>query len=82
MSNPNIQVSVRGPQQPSSTAPMTTIELTEAVVRLESSIDRSATDLPNDLTEEDTGYTTFSKTLGKPVWWNGTAWVDAIGATV
>ena len=24
----------------------------------------------------------FDTTLGKPIWWNGTAWVDATGATV
>ena len=24
----------------------------------------------------------FDETLGKPIWWNGTDWVDATGATV
>ena len=24
----------------------------------------------------------FDKTIGKPIWYNGTAWVDATGATV
>jgi hypothetical protein len=28
------------------------------------------------------GYIYFDTTLGKPVWWNGTAWVDAIGTVV
>lgn len=24
----------------------------------------------------------FDTTIGKPIWWNGTAWVDAAGTTV
>lgn len=28
------------------------------------------------------GYEYFDTTLGKPIYWNGTAWVDATGATV
>ena len=28
------------------------------------------------------GYQYFDTTLSKPIWWNGTAWVDATGATV
>ena len=28
------------------------------------------------------GYIYFDTTLGKPVWWNGTAWVDATGTAV
>lgn len=28
------------------------------------------------------GTSVFNKTLGKPVWWNGTAWVDATGTPV
>lgn len=28
------------------------------------------------------GYQYFDTTLGKPIWWNGTAWVDSTGATV
>ena len=28
------------------------------------------------------GYMYFDTTLGKPVWWNGTGWVDATGTTV
>lgn len=27
------------------------------------------------------GYMGFDTTLGKPVWWNGTNWVDATGTT-
>lgn len=30
----------------------------------------------------DIGYMYFDKTLNKPIWWNGTAWVDATGTTV
>ena len=29
-----------------------------------------------------TGYKYFDTTLGKPIYWNGTAWVDATGTTV
>jgi hypothetical protein len=29
-----------------------------------------------------TGMCFFDTTLGKPIWWKGTAWVDATGATV
>ena len=28
------------------------------------------------------GYQYFDTTLGKPIWWNGTEWVDATGVTV
>lgn len=28
------------------------------------------------------GLTYFDTTLGKPIWWNGTAWVDSTGASV
>jgi len=28
------------------------------------------------------GYSIFDTTLGKPIWWNGTVWKDATGATV
>jgi hypothetical protein len=24
----------------------------------------------------------YDVTLGKPIWWNGSAWIDATGATV
>lgn len=37
------------------------------------------------LTAIDTGVIYFDNTLnanGKPIWWNGTAWVDAVGAVV
>ena len=30
----------------------------------------------------DEGYCYFDTTLGKPIWWNGTAWVDSTGTTV
>ena len=28
------------------------------------------------------GYTYFDETIGKPIWWNGSAWVDSTGASV
>ena len=71
--NPTIQVNVSGHQQPADT-PMTTMELTHAV-------NRSVTELPANLTEQDAGYRAFHPTLGIPVWWNGSAWVDANGFT-
>lgn len=30
----------------------------------------------------DRGVTCWDTTIGKPIWWNGTAWVDATGAAV
>lgn len=33
-------------------------------------------------TELPVGFPTFDTTLGKPIWWTGTNWVDATGATV
>ena len=30
----------------------------------------------------DVGFQYFDTTLNKPIWWNGTAWVDATGAEV
>lgn len=33
-------------------------------------------------TTRSLGYMYFDTTLGKPIWWNGAAWVDATGATV
>ena len=38
--------------------------------------------LTNNTGIKEVGEQKFNKTLGKPVWWNGTAWVDATGATV
>ena len=39
---------------------------------------------PNNLTSslQDKGKMYFDTTLGKPIYWNGTAWIDATGATV
>ena len=28
------------------------------------------------------GFCYFDKTINKPVWWNGSSWTDASGATV
>lgn len=33
-----------------------------------------------DLTASDAGFMYFDTTLGRPVWWSGTGWVDATGA--
>ena len=30
----------------------------------------------------EAGFQYFDTTLNKPIWWNGSAWVDATGATV
>jgi hypothetical protein len=30
----------------------------------------------------DNGFQFFDMTLRKPIWWNGSSWVDANGATV
>lgn len=35
-----------------------------------------------ELTEGYEGYQFYDKTIKKPIWWNGTVWVDASGATV
>lgn len=34
------------------------------------------------VTPMKSGFCYFDTTLGKPIWWNGSAWVDATGATV
>jgi len=34
------------------------------------------------LTSNDAGKKVYDKTLGKPIWWTGSAWVDATGASV
>jgi hypothetical protein len=48
--------------------------------------DRFASDLSGTTLErptvEATGYRYFDVTLGKPIWWNGTHWVDATGTSV
>ena len=41
----------------------------------------TTTDRPT-LTSSDVGYTFFDTTVGKPIWWDGTNWVDATGTTV
>lgn len=40
------------------------------------------TDRNSDSTPRYIGECIFDKTLGKPVWWNGTNWVDAMGIPV
>lgn len=34
------------------------------------------------LSSTEVGRTYFDITIGKPIWWNGTAWVDSTGASV
>jgi hypothetical protein len=41
-----------------------------------------ANSLTSWLTAADAGYCYFDTTLGKPVWWTGSAWLDATGAPV
>ena len=38
-----------------------------------------ATSSRPSLGASDAGASVFDTTLGKPIWWNGTAWVDATG---
>lgn len=40
----------------------------------------ASTDRPTGIVV--TGFQYFDTTLNKPIWWNGSAWVDATGATV
>ena len=37
---------------------------------------------PTELEYGDRGYEYFDQTLNKPIWWNGTKWIDSTGATV
>lgn len=37
---------------------------------------------PSGLGADQAGMRFFDKTIGKPIWWNGSGWVDATGATV
>lgn len=39
----------------------------------------ASTDRPTGIA---VGFQYFDTTLNKPIWWNGSAWVDATGATV
>lgn len=63
-------------------------------IHLPSTIDMVVTDVINgryqtigaDLTANrpptpKTGESFFDATLGKPIWWDGSGWVDATGAT-
>lgn len=34
------------------------------------------------LAASDAGFSMFDTTLGQPIWWDGTGWVDATGASV
>ena len=46
-----------------------------------SNIKRSGT-TANRPTPNNVGFIYLDTTLGKPIWWNGTNWIDATGATV
>lgn len=81
MNKPNINVNVTGSQEP-STPPKNLIELTEVVTELQATVSRSSDELPSGLTADDTGFHTFSTTLGKPVWWDGAQWIDALGEAI
>lgn len=37
---------------------------------------------PTGLSDNYVGFCFFDSTLGKPIWWNGSNWVDATGTTV
>ena len=43
--------------------------------KVSSSLNRPTDNVPE-------GYSYFDTTLGKPIWWNGTAWIDATGEPV
>jgi hypothetical protein len=42
----------------------------------------TASDTASRPTDINTGFQYFDITLNKPIWWNGSDWVDATGATV
>jgi lysophospholipase L1-like esterase len=37
---------------------------------------------PTGLTVADKGCMIYDNTINKPIWWNGTTWIDAVGTTV
>ena len=45
---------------------------------------KGTTETRNSMTlnSSNVGFQYFDTTLNKPIWWNGSAWVDATGATV
>lgn len=40
------------------------------------------TSRPSGLSSDNVGFQFFDISLNKPIWWNGTAWVDATGTPV
>lgn len=50
--------------------------------QLPSYVETIASSTANRPIDMATGTSIYDTTLGKPIWWNGTAWVDATGATV
>lgn len=44
---------------------------------VENSVTNGSTDNRPILTEQDIDYSYFDTTLGKPIFWNGTSWIDA-----
>jgi len=60
--------------------------VTAKLAALQASIDiltsnGTTSNRPAGLTAANAGQPYFDTTLGKPVWWNGTAWVDATGTS-
>ena len=47
-----------------------------------SNLDKGSTSSRPTLTSDDIGYQYFDTTLKKPLFWDGTNWVDATGVTV
>ena len=80
MGRPTLNVDVTGPRE-SEKDFKNLMQLTEDTVTLQSSIDRHNEERPS-LTTENKGYTMFDDVLGKPIWWNGEEWVDALGNSV
>lgn len=80
MGRPNVDINIHGPQAPVTPYKNLT-ELTEEVSEIRQSIDRHSDTRPA-LTEDNVGYMMFDEVLGKPIWWNGASWVDALGNPV
>lgn len=57
-------------------------DTTNKKFNLVSGVDSCTSTSRPSTTELPVGFPTFDTTLGKPIWWTGTNWVDATGATV
>lgn len=80
MAKPNVKIDVKG-QKKSETVSKNLIELTEDIKDIQLSIDRHSIERPV-LAADDIGYMMFDEVLGKPIWWNGIEWVDALGSSI